>query len=83
MRAKIAPDHLERTALVYVRQSMAGQVQARSETDRVRLLRALPGISHSRAAFSRSCVCNRRGPGRQMQQIGDQAVAKQHDGLVV
>jgi len=43
----------------------------------------LPGISYSRSAFSRSCACRRRWPARQMQEIGDQAVAKQRDGLVV
>jgi hypothetical protein len=36
--AKMTADHLERTALVYVRPT-AGQVQPRSETDRASLLR--------------------------------------------
>jgi DNA invertase Pin-like site-specific DNA recombinase len=34
MRAKITADHLERTALVYVRQSTPGQVQDHAESRR-------------------------------------------------
>jgi hypothetical protein len=34
MRAKITADHLERTALVYVRQSTAGQVRDHTESRR-------------------------------------------------